>query len=206
MLPGQRLRTAVPPQLVSVLRDAPTLVMVGRERMEPNSHGVEVEVEAIIERPDLRHVGLEADVVLAARRFCSVLEVGPDEGSLWLGRAARVQWIALDDEEVEQADEVRERSEALARLSSLWIDLVRSTGREREKGQLDAVLGDLGDMPDAPNARALWVAALINPLPALGLALEIRPSALMAGDSVELRQKIVQMGILDSIERLRREG
>ena len=33
---------------------------------------------------------------------------------------------------------------------------------------------------DKPHRRAMWVAALINPLPALGVALEIRPAVLQA--------------------------
>ena len=39
------------------------------------------------------------------------------------------------------------------------------------------VLRDLGDMPgtDSPRERAMWVGALINPIPALGVSLEIRP-------------------------------
>ena len=43
---------------------------------------------------------------------------------------------------------------------------------------LRGVRASLGPMPpaDEANERALWVAALINPLPALGVALEVRGS------------------------------
>ena len=52
-----------------------------------------------------------------------------------------------------------------------WEALVRA-GRERQPGQIDQVRGDLGPMPVAsrPSERAVWVAALINPLPGLGVA------------------------------------
>ena len=63
-----------------------------------------------------------------------------------------------------------ERSESLEGLVVDWIKLVRQTGRERMPGQLEKVLSDLGPVPEAGrvSARALWVAGLINPLPALG--------------------------------------
>ena len=45
-----------------------------------------------------------------------------------------------------------------------WTKLVVSTGREREPGQIERLLGDLGPMPEAesPDDRALYVAALIK--------------------------------------------
>lgn len=88
-----------------------------------------------------------------------------------------------------------------------WIELVRTTGRERSSGQIDQILSDLGDMPGTqePNARCLWVAGLINPLPALGVALEIRPAALMAPDT-KSRLQAIEMGLRDSISRLKQVG
>ena len=60
-------------------------------------------------------------------------------------------------------------------------------------------------MPDAarPSARALWVAGLINPLPALGVALEVRPGVLIA-DTADRRLQAAELGLRDSIERLSR--
>ena len=82
---------------------------------------------------------------------------------------------------------------------------VRSTGRERFSGQIDAALSDLGRIPpaDKPNSRALWVAGLINPVPALGLAIEVRSEALMAIDA-ESRLRAVEVALSDSIRRLQR--
>lgn len=67
------------------------------------------------------------------------------------------------------------------------------------------VLTDLGQIPppEKPSARALWVAGLINPLPALGVALEIRPAVLTAA-SVQARLRAARLGLEDSIARLQR--
>ncbi|KAG8461290.1 hypothetical protein KFE25_010477 [Diacronema lutheri] len=93
-------------------------------------------------------------------------------------------------------------AEELEPLVARWQQLVRA-GHERERGQLDALLADLGPMPSSGDAdeRALWCAALINPLPALGVAFEIRPAVLTA-DSVELRLQIVRGALERSIAHL----
>ena len=68
---------------------------------------------------------------------------------------------------------------ALPNKMDEWEQLVRSSGRERSAGQLDGILCDLGGTrPTDPLALALYVAALVNPLPALGVAPEIRGSVL----------------------------
>jgi len=59
---------------------------------------------------------------------------------------------------------------------------VREGGHERSPNQLEELFCDLGPMPPAEDCddRAMWVAAMINPLPALGVAYEIRPAVLTA--------------------------
>ena len=59
--------------------------------------------------------------------------------------------------------------------------------------------------PSRPNVRALWIAGVMNPMPALGVALEIRPSVLTAR-STERRLMLVDQGLRDSISRLQRPG
>jgi hypothetical protein len=57
--------------------------------------------------------------------------------------------------------------------------------------------------PSGEPARvAAWVAALINPIPALGVAYEIRPALLMARDTQGML-RVARDGIVTSIERLR---
>ncbi len=84
-------------------------------------------------------------------------------------------------------------------LVDRWIELARE--KERSPGQIDALLEDLGEIPpaDQPTDRAFWVGALINPLPAMGVALEIRP-ALLTAKKAEQRVEIALNGILRSIK------
>ena len=100
----------------------------------------------------------------------------------------------------------RPRVSALASqpLVSEWTALVRETGRERQPDQISNVLRDLGPMPDAddPDDLALWAAALVNPLPALGVAVEIRPYVLEASTPME-RVEASLAALNDSISKLR---
>ena len=65
----------------------------------------------------------------------------------------------------------------------------------------------MGPMPARASKarRAAWVAALINPIPALGVAYEIRPALLMARDTRGML-KVATDGIKTSIERLRKDA
>ena len=127
-----------------------------------------------------------------------------------IGRDARVRWLPLDPPALDQpagaATNPRSlmRSELLGEMAEEWVDKVRRSGRERFVGQLESILESLGPMPDAslqPNERCLWVAALINPYPKLGLANEVRPSVLMA-ETLEARLDAVEYALMDSIARL----
>jgi len=108
--------------------------------------------------------------------------------------------------------------EALARDSATYANVdVACAGLRVQNGfpalrrdpaaLLDGVKLDLGPRPDAraqPTAFALWVAALLNPLPALGVAPELRASVLMAV-SAEQRLLVVERGLRRSIANLRGE-
>lgn len=92
------------------------------------------------------------------------------------------------------------------------IDVVAST--RVMKGQpglrvdpaalLRKVLSDLGEQPDpteSPTEFALWGAALINPLPALGVSPEIRGAVLEAPTAMS-KLEILEMGVNRSIANL----
>lgn len=111
-----------------------------------------------------------------------------------------------------------------------WIQLVRSTGRERSPGQLDGILRDIGGLPQGgpsqsgpsrsglppqgeppqcsapsdPLALVIFVAALINPLPALGVAPEIRGWVLedLNTPDVPMAIRRVHWGLTASIENM----
>lgn len=66
------------------------------------------------------------------------------------------------------------------------------------------VLSDLGERPDPtknPTAFALWGAALINPLPALGVSPEIRGRVLEA-PTAQMKLEILEWGVMRSIANL----
>eukprot|EP00571_Detonula_confervacea_P005133 CAMPEP_0172327920 /NCGR_PEP_ID=MMETSP1058-20130122/60080_1 /TAXON_ID=83371 /ORGANISM="Detonula confervacea, Strain CCMP 353" /LENGTH=372 /DNA_ID=CAMNT_0013045009 /DNA_START=85 /DNA_END=1203 /DNA_ORIENTATION=- len=88
-----------------------------------------------------------------------------------------------------------------ASLIDRWIELAKEN--ERHDGQIDALLGQLGEIPPEyePTERALWVGALINPLPSMGVAMEIRP-ALLVSKRAEEKVQVALEGILKSIRHM----
>lgn len=227
LVPGQRLKVGAdchqegvqigegaPPAFwkLCALEQLP-LVAVGREGLSLHARGVEVLAEP------------GGGALVATGRVAQVVDGGADEGSRWAGRAGRVRWLGDvtkkgDDDGLLSPGDVDERGAAIAtqaqlhavslelgELATEWEELVRGTGRERFPGHLDGVLADLGAMPCAerPNARALWAAGLINPHPALGVALEVRPAVLTARSTAR-RLSMAKKGLEDSISRLRQPG
>ncbi len=224
MVPGQRLRVEdAPPYFRGLVDGGEPLVVVGRQGLALHARGAEVVVAAEPARAD--------GVVLATTgRVAEIVDGGDDEGSRWRGRAGAVRWLgpladaddALSPEDAYQlakqrdhgalGDAVEHAPERLARASDAlgglvdeWLSLVRASNRERAPGQLDALLSELGPMPAPANARAVWCSALINPLPALGVALEVRPAVLTARSTAR-RLAMAEHGLRDSIARLRRGG
>jgi hypothetical protein len=82
-----------------------------------------------------------------------------------------------------------------------WIALAKDN--ERQPGQIDALLESLGDIPPEhePTERAFWIGALINPLPAMGVAMEIRPALLSAKTALD-RIEIASDGLVRSIKHM----
>ncbi len=232
MVPGQVMELSAPAPFVDLLeREEAPLVMVAEatedtaywrvasSRSPPNleawpgdqapllSHGVLVEATVGARRPDRG-----ADVVLRAKqRLCEVDDAGEAEGSLWLGRAGRVCWLELEGPQLDASerptDALIARCAALEPLVDEWLGLVRYPGPERTPGQVDRILQQIGPMPPAelPSKRALWVAALLNPLPPLGVALEVRPACLIAR-SAEQRLAQAELALRDSLERLHKQA
>ncbi|CAJ1934957.1 unnamed protein product [Cylindrotheca closterium] len=102
-------------------------------------------------------------------------------------------------------------AQALGPLVEEWKALVVAEGWQRYHGQLAQTINTIGPMPEANDIRgaidrALWVTALINPLPGMGVAPEIRPEVLEAAaaatDNVVPLLLIVTHGMRKSIEYL----
>lgn len=228
LVPGQRLKVGAdchqeglqigegaPPSFWELCaREQTPLVAVGRQGLSLHARGVEVVVE-------------RGGVLAATGRVAEVLDGGEDEGTRWAGRAGRVQWLGhldgdgglLSPNDDNAAPSTGGRGAAitpaqlhavsleLGALALEWEQLVRATGRERFPGHVDGISRDLGAMPapDRPNARALWAAGLVNPHPALGVALEVRPAVLTARTTAR-RLSMAKQGLEDSVGRLRRPG
>lgn len=210
MLPGQRLRfSSSDPRLVRLASRGEIGVLGTSPLGRPLIHGV----TAMLARPAVA-APLEqasgssavadrggdggggasgAEWELRARWHMQVVSDGePGEDGLPTGR------IELVEDEVSPTDIAEARS--LPALVARWRTLVEGNHHERFEGQVKAVLADLGPMPppEAAGHLALWVAALINPLPALGVAYEIRP-AVLAAPTVTERLRVVREGIEGSI-------
>ena len=220
MLPRQVIRILVEnPILIELVRtrikkETPTFGMLGMELLDNGekvdlTSGVEVE---IIEKPIFVDGGVLL-VLKAGRRFVIKGEIDTvKEG--WT--EARVKYLISKEQEEKEAQDEDEMSVARAimkakeltspttimgdnnSLVDVWVKLAKE--HEREPGQIDELLEDLGDIPseDEPSERAFWVGALINPLPSIGVAMEVRP-ALLAAPTAEERVEIAFSGILESI-------
>lgn len=199
-------------------KETPTFGMLGMATLKTGEKinlttGVEVE---LVETPSFVDDDSVLLVLQAGRRFCITGEVENSERG-WT--EARVKY--LDSQEQEEEELGGEDRMAVARaimkarglttpnantvnnasLVHRWIELAREN--EREPGQIDQLLDDLGDIPaeDRPSELALWVGALINPLPAMGVAMEIRP-ALLTATTAERRVEVACDGILRSIKHM----
>jgi hypothetical protein len=114
---------------------------------------------------------------------------------------ARVRWLEMDC----GTAAATLRAQALEALVTQWLELVRTSERERFEGHLHGILADLGPMPPPEEADELcfWAGALLNPLPKLGVAKEVRAALLDAPDCLR-RVQLVEESLLDSIERMKR--
>eukprot|EP00553_Chaetoceros_curvisetus_P009457 CAMPEP_0204623782 /NCGR_PEP_ID=MMETSP0717-20131115/9542_1 /ASSEMBLY_ACC=CAM_ASM_000666 /TAXON_ID=230516 /ORGANISM="Chaetoceros curvisetus" /LENGTH=263 /DNA_ID=CAMNT_0051638975 /DNA_START=231 /DNA_END=1022 /DNA_ORIENTATION=+ len=224
MLPRQVMKIQVNnPLLMELVRcqmqnETPLFGMLGMAILNTgekiNLHtGVEVE---IVEKPVFADGGVLL-VLKAGRRFRITGEVqDADQG--WT--EARVEYLDSSEEEnaeIESGEDKMAVARAIMKAKELtapnanmkdnlslvdsWIELAKEN--ERQSGQIDQLLEQLGQIPpaDSPTERALWVGALINPLPAMGVAMEIRP-ALLTATSAERRVDIACDGILRSIRHM----
>lgn len=223
MLPRQVLKVEIAnPLFVELVRtriseENPSFGMLGMARLATGESvnlksGVVVQIEG---KPVLTKNGSFRLELRGDRRFRINGEV-EDAPQGWT--EGRVKY--LDSEEEEAEDRKKDElsiSRAISAAGVLtdplaeveggmspvdqWLQLARKN--ERNPGQIDRLLEDLGKIPpaEAPSERAFWIGALINPLPAMGVAMEIRP-ALLSANTAEERVQISVDGILRSIKHM----
>mmetsp|Transcript_95566 Transcript_95566/g.242897 ORF Transcript_95566/g.242897 Transcript_95566/m.242897 type:complete len:329 (-) Transcript_95566:118-1104(-) len=183
MVPGQRMEFDSGDELLERLEEFGEVGVVGMWQQQALRHGVVAQLKRLgdmkWELKALKHVRLAPPVEKTSEGL------------------TMARFKAVRDEVAEVDVEV---ARTLAPLVQEWCSLVCSNKFERFDGQVSAILEELGPMPSAEDvgALALWVAALVNPLPALGVAYEIRPAAL-ASASVSKRLEVVHQGIKGSI-------
>ncbi|CAJ1970287.1 unnamed protein product [Cylindrotheca closterium] len=223
MLPRQVLRIQVKNDLLKALvkecleNEKPFFGILGLARISTGQqvhlkNGVEVE---IIGKPEFVEDGMKLELK-AGRRF-SILGEVDNTGIGWT--EARVEFLdSSEQEEEEVSGEDRFGvARAISKAESLtcpnmnmpenqslvdrWIQLAK--GNERSPGQIERLLAELGEIPPPhePSERAFWVGALINPIPAMGVAMEIRPQLLIA-KTAEMRVQHALDGILKSIKHM----
>lgn len=216
MLPRQVLNITVQNGLLMELirerlqEESPRLGMVGNAKLSDGTattlmSGVEVE---IIGKPKVTDGKLQVSLK-GTRRFRVDERTVESVGSGWTQASVKFLNSTLDDLHCSSDPMSINRATEMARelgtdperqsLVELWLELARK--RERLPGQIDGILRDLGPMPDGPTECALWVGALINPIPAMGVALEIRPKLLLA-TTAEERTQIALDGIQSSIQHM----
>ncbi|CAL1147012.1 unnamed protein product [Cladocopium goreaui] len=188
MLPGQRLVFSASNPELEDLAEEGLVGVIGPQR----SGGSVVGVSAKLSKLSGSRSG---EWELKAEHVFKVVSEAQREGTI---TRAKVEFL---HEEVKEEDVLL--AEALVPLIEEWTNTLVENQAERYEGQLQDILKDLGQMPPPTMADklAMWAAALVNPLPALGVALEIRPAVLQA-DSLQERILIVRRGIRGSIEHV----
>lgn len=211
-----------------VRKETPVFGMLGVSRLITGQsirmkHGVEVE---IVEKEILNHSNQDSSsclrlVLKAGRRFSIVGDVDTVEQGWTEGR---VKFHDSGEQEVEEAtmgDDHMSVVRAISKCRELttpnnyysnnnnnnmslvdrWVQLAKEN--EKTPGQIDRLLNEIGEIPpeDEPTERALWVGALINPIPAMGVAMEVRPSLLIA-NSAEQRVQVALDAIHKSIKHM----
>lgn len=224
MLPRQTLKLEIRNKLLQkliqhrvVVNENPTLGMLGKAILENGdvinlNKGVEVEIQ-IDKHNFVQFKG--------GRRFRLDGEIESTTQGWTEGRITYLSSKEEEENEIQQnkgaEDPVRSLSNAISKAKLLtspnmslpnnvslierWIELAKEN--EREPGQINKLIEELGDMPDEsePSEIAFWIGSMINPLPAMGVAMEIRPALLMS-ESAEERVQIAFDGLIRSIKHM----
>ena len=103
----------------------------------------------------------------------------------------------LDPEQQKHADRMYGEIPALVERWLACLYKSEKATPESMKPRLD----DIGPMPNTLGKRALWTAALVNPLPALGVCFEVRPAMLACSNDYD-RINLAWAALHSSIDHL----
>ena len=85
-------------------------------------------------------------------------------------------------------------------LVQQWVDLILKTER-MNSDELNRRLKDMGELPKDVTQRAMWVGALVNPVPPINVCMEIRP-ALLACRNIHDRMILTVTALRASIDHM----
>lgn len=126
----------------------------------------------------------------------------PAERGLFQPQAeTQVEWLDMAAALPKPSEHAELLWQAMAPQVEQWLAKVRAGRLEQVPGQLDLVLDDLGPCPppSRPSDLALWLAALLNPIPPLKLnAPDVRPGVLLA-PSADEQLAVVYAGLARSL-------
>ncbi|CAJ1433812.1 unnamed protein product [Effrenium voratum] len=202
LLPLQRLQLNVfEPRYCALMRLALSsgrrFGMVGfNSGMSHLQHGCEVVMEDCMQFPNGHF-----QVQIVGTRAFKILEVPALQADGYL--LARIAY--LDESRGADADAdagMDVRAEDVSAAEEMLPELEEWQGLVKDR-RLSSILQELGPRPPCsqPGKLALWAAALINPLPPLGLAPELRAEVLAAEDPQERLQR-VRAGLQSSLAHL----
>jgi len=157
------------------------MVSFSPETREHAMYGVEVSIINASEQIDGRY-----HIELVGKRPFRIVDTARAPDGLI---TAKVEYFSFEDGDVDSSQAMELATDLLAAVEK-WEKCVRRLGLERTPGQLNLIHEHLGTAPphDQPGTLAGWVAALVNPIPSLGVAPEVRPSLLAAQTPIERLQ------------------
>ena len=100
----------------------------------------------------------------------------------------------------EMEDQALALHNTIPELLDEWVKLLIQT-EHTTPADLNSRLKEIGKMPDSIKDRAIWVAALVNPIPPLGVCVEIRPAMLSCRNDHD-RMVLAATALRSSIDHL----
>mmetsp|Transcript_8851 Transcript_8851/g.16101 ORF Transcript_8851/g.16101 Transcript_8851/m.16101 type:complete len:301 (-) Transcript_8851:1777-2679(-) len=203
MLPGQRLQFGsedpkFEKMVEFVLQEDVEIGMIGMNPYtgKPLNMGVTLPVQSQSVNRDPRSDMLTISAQ-GQRRFEVQGEPWKDDtGSFYLAD------VEIVEHRIEELTE--DQRKAAEHLSSIvpekveeWCECVITAGKSDLEG-IKMRMMSIGPMPEDVGERAIWLASLLNPLPPLGVCLEIRPAMLACRndfDRIQLATSAVQSSI-----------
>lgn len=219
MLPGQQLECSLRDKRFRmlakrVLQDeaklpaSPSLGMIGFDPATGNPLNVGVTVKIlkleIDESNNICTLGVEADSMFEVQNEPQLDETESYytvDVELVEGRTERT----LTDDEQKEAQRLHEE---IPDLVQEWLEALYKSGRATPESMVPRYPrcsnndnGTTVPHEDDIGARAVWTAALVNPLPSLGVCLEIRPSMLVCQNDLE-RVRLAHVSLKASIDHI----